>query len=724
MKENDASESRPPANWVEDANRIGDPAAKPKSTEGSRVDLAPASCQNLSFGVTLGTLPKGGREAFQFNDDRFRHTMVLGRTGAGKSNHLQQMERQDIRSGAGVFILAAHEDDALYPLSCVPEERLGDVVFLDMGNPEYLPRLNPLDVDQKDHTAVDRAMSDALELLTIDCHYEWAGPRFEQYLRNGIQLLLMDGQRGEHGLAELYDLYTNPEVVRELLKSCDNERVYDFWTKVYVDARKSSDGGEVTEWFLSKVSRFCTDATLEHVFGAGRTTVDIQNVIDEGKIFIAYVPESRVGSAAAKTIGKWLVMQLRDAIMNRKSRQQSWRGLNYGAYERGGYEPGSDLEPFFVYVDEFARFAGTDFEVLLAEARKQHVGFVLSTQTLSQTRALDKKTGREGNLEDAILGNVGSMVCYPMGSRDAAVLSWQFDVDSDRLVHIERYKPLARLCVDNQVMDPQTLEVGLRPKPDNPSAARRVALSHVLSGTWVEVEGNQSGGQFFKAVGVDGVEDRIDNAYRYRNPKSRLYEITTDLRKVETVVGDDYDIMLVHVSSGTINQIVSLSGREALAELEVKNTDHDGVGEEIDSSDDVGQPEHPANGLGHAYRYFDYEACEYRWTTNLVRARHMAGTDFDTVWVCYRDGMIDHPATEEEYLEELEVRIGFLIGEGLPEDKLDEFDAISDAIEAKQWIEENRPDYPDIIRATMNEMSKAIVLSRDQSDRLTHATDD
>ena len=41
---------------------------------------------NISLGVTLGKRPENGKPVFQFNDDRYRHTVILGRTGAGKSN--------------------------------------------------------------------------------------------------------------------------------------------------------------------------------------------------------------------------------------------------------------------------------------------------------------------------------------------------------------------------------------------------------------------------------------------------------------------------------------------------------------------------------------------------------------------------------------------------------------------------------------------------------------
>ena len=150
------------------------------------------------------------------------------------------------------------------------------------------------------------------------------------------------------------------------------------------------------------------------------------------KNFVAYVPESRIGAVAARTVSKWMVMQLRKAVMNRRSESLGWRGMNYGAYE-GGTASGNDFDPFVVYIDEFAKFAAIrDFEPLLAEARKQHVAFVLSTQTLSQTKTYDVKSDRASHLEDAVLGNVASTICYPVGAKDAAIMSRQFDVDEER----------------------------------------------------------------------------------------------------------------------------------------------------------------------------------------------------------------------------------------------------------------------------------------------------
>ncbi|MDO4612256.1 MAG: DUF5663 domain-containing protein [Candidatus Saccharibacteria bacterium] len=64
--------------------------------------------------------------------------------------------------------------------------------------------------------------------------------------------------------------------------------------------------------------------------------------------------------------------------------------------------------------------------------------------------------------------------------------------------------------------------------------------------------------------------------------------------------------------------------------------------------------------------------------------------------------------------EELEVRIGERISRGLTDIQLNEFDMITDPVEAAKWLEKNRPDYREIVNRTVEEMKEAIRNSRSQ----------
>ncbi len=64
--------------------------------------------------------------------------------------------------------------------------------------------------------------------------------------------------------------------------------------------------------------------------------------------------------------------------------------------------------------------------------------------------------------------------------------------------------------------------------------------------------------------------------------------------------------------------------------------------------------------------------------------------------------------------EELEVRIGERISEGLSEVQLNQFDLIADQAEATKWLEANRPDYRNIVASTIAEMKDEIRANRDR----------
>ena len=62
--------------------------------------------------------------------------------------------------------------------------------------------------------------------------------------------------------------------------------------------------------------------------------------------------------------------------------------------------------------------------------------------------------------------------------------------------------------------------------------------------------------------------------------------------------------------------------------------------------------------------------------------------------------------------EELEIRVGERISEGLSEEQLAEFDRITDRFEAAEWLERNRPDYREIVDRTISEMKEEIRANR------------
>ena len=76
------------------------------------------------------------------------------------------------------------------------------------------------------------------------------------------------------------------------------------------------------------------------------------------------------------------------------------------------------------------------------------------------------------------------------------------------------------------------------------------------------------------------------------------------------------------------------------------------------------------------------------------------------------------PAEKEAFLayvqEELEVRVGEEIAEGMTEEKMKEFEDAQSDEEAMKWLNENRPNYREIVKNTVGELKEEISRNRDK----------
>ncbi|MBQ7802804.1 hypothetical protein IJ380_03050 [Candidatus Saccharibacteria bacterium] len=64
--------------------------------------------------------------------------------------------------------------------------------------------------------------------------------------------------------------------------------------------------------------------------------------------------------------------------------------------------------------------------------------------------------------------------------------------------------------------------------------------------------------------------------------------------------------------------------------------------------------------------------------------------------------------------EELEVRVGEEIAEGMSEEKMREFENAKTDEEAEKWLSENRPNYREIVTETIQELKDEISRNREK----------
>jgi hypothetical protein len=122
-------------------------------------------------------------------------------------------------------------------------------------------------------------------------------------------------------------------------------------------------------------------------------------MMDNRRIFIANLGKGAVGEDTANLLGALLVTQFEQAAMSRIDQSEDER------------------VDFHLVVDEFQSFATDSFEGILSEARKYRLSLTLAHQYIDQLTEPARR---------AVFGNVGTIISFRIGERDAAVLAREF----------------------------------------------------------------------------------------------------------------------------------------------------------------------------------------------------------------------------------------------------------------------------------------------------------
>jgi len=366
------------------SRQLEPPAVLP--SEGSEPGLA-----------TLGrVLFRQRRELFGVRlDDRRRHLAIIGKTGMGKSTLLHNLVASDINARQGVGLIDPHGDLADSVLDFIPKRRTNHVVVFDAGDREHPLAFNPLAArSPEQRPLVASGIVSAFKKL----YGESWGPRLEHILRNALLALL---ENPGTSLLSLVRLLSDSGYRNEAVSRLQDPVVRSFWQNEFAKW-KPNFRAEAIAPIQNKIGQFLSHPILRPILSQPRTRLDFRRIIDEGQILIVNLSKGRIGEDASTLLGSLLVTSLQLAAMSRADVPEDHR------------------PDFFLYVDEFQNFATESFATILSEARKYRLSLTLANQYLAQ---MDDQT------LEAVFGNVGSLLCFQVGARDAEPLAEQFGGD-------------------------------------------------------------------------------------------------------------------------------------------------------------------------------------------------------------------------------------------------------------------------------------------------------
>ena len=372
--------------------------------------------QNVQFGIKT--------------DDRRRHIYVVGKTGTGKTTLLENMVIDDIRAGKGVGLVDPHGDLAKDIINYIPEERIDDVIYFDPSDTSHPIAFNPLEKVRDEHRhLIASSIMAVFEKIWPDV---WSARM--QYILNNSLLALLEFPNAT--LLGIMRLLSDKKFRKEVVSNLTDPVVKSFWINEF---GQYSDrlAVEAVAAIQNKVGQFVANPLIRNIMGQPHSTINLRNAIDEGKIIIANLSKGQIGEDNSALLGAMLITRIQMAAMSRVD------------------IPEEERRDFYLYIDEFQNFSTESFSNILSEARKYRLSLTLAHQYIAQLIDENNTTVR-----DAIFGNIGTMVLFRIGPKDAEFLEPEFAprfMEGD-LVNLPKYNAYVRLMIDGVPAAPFSAE--------------------------------------------------------------------------------------------------------------------------------------------------------------------------------------------------------------------------------------------------------------------------
>lgn len=349
-------------------------------------------------------------------DDRRRHVYVIGKTGMGKTAMLQNMAIQDIQEGKGVGFVDPHGEAAEELLDFIPSHRVNDVIYVNPADLDYPIAFNVMEkVDLEHRHLVAGGLMGVFKKIWPDV---WSA-RMEYILNNSILALL---EYPGSTLLGINRMLSDPEFRKKIVDKITDPVIKAFWINEFARYTQRYEV-EATAAIQNKVGQFISAPLIRNIIGQVRSTIDMREVMDKGKILILNLSKGRIGEDNSMLLGALLVTKIQLAAMSRVD------------------VPEEKRRDFFLYVDEFQNFATESFANILSEARKYRLSLTLAHQYIAQ---MDEK------VRDAVFGNIGTLISFRVGAEDAEFLEKEFKPEffGQDLVNLAKYNIYLKLMID------------------------------------------------------------------------------------------------------------------------------------------------------------------------------------------------------------------------------------------------------------------------------------
>jgi Type IV secretion-system coupling protein DNA-binding domain len=354
--------------------------------------------------------------------DRSGHIYCIGKTGVGKSTLLLNMAIADILNGDTVAIIDPHGDLATTILSYIPYKRINDVIYFDTSCTTHSIAYNPLqDIADEDKYVTAANIVLVFKKIWAD---SW-GPRLEHILRNTIHSLTYYPTAT---LLDIQPILTDYYFRKLVITFIKDQALLDFWHNEFEPLTAHVKAEHIAS-IVNKIGILATHPKLKAILSSNQTSFSIEDIFNKNKIFIANLSKGSIGEAGSQLLGSLLITAFQTQSLKRANR------------------PIEERTPVYLYIDEIHSFMTDSFIDILSESRKYGLCLFITHQYTEQLTE---------EILNSILGNVGTLICFRIGAKDALTLEQEFTptLCANDLVNLPQYSIYLKLLIDGTTSQP------------------------------------------------------------------------------------------------------------------------------------------------------------------------------------------------------------------------------------------------------------------------------
>ncbi len=366
--------------------------------------------------------------------DRRRHLYIVGKTGVGKSKLLELLILSDLKANHGLIVLDPHGDMAQEILRFVPEDRKDDVIYFNPLDVEYPIGFNPME-SVVSFELKQNVVGGFIAIFKKLFGLNW-NERFEHVLRYTTLALLDYPQTNILGITRML----TDNLFRQLvIKYISDPVVKKFWTTEFA-SWNDQFAQEAIVPIINRVGQFVANPIIRNIVGQTRSGFSFDDIINQGKIFVANLSIGRLGEENSALLGSMLITKIWQSAMSRASIPEEQR------------------KDCFMYIDEFQNFATSAFSNIFSEARKYRLNLIVSHQYMQQL---------PNEVRSTIFGNVGSIVSFRVGGEDAQILAREFEpvFETNDFLNLDFRTFYIKMSIDGKVSRPFSAQTLTFPVP-------------------------------------------------------------------------------------------------------------------------------------------------------------------------------------------------------------------------------------------------------------------